>query len=280
MVGSGYSPGSAPSHELNENLPMLELSSVLPITVYGSSISYFTGKLENYFRIKGIPYTLQPMDVQRDAPILREEVGSTQMPAIRLGDGRFMSDTTTIIQWLEEQFPEPTFPPADPLQQFFCLLLEDYADEWLWRPAMHYRWYYEQGARFASDHLIREMLTNRIDPGAEASLEGPGGEQRKHPSKRIVGGNSVRQFEIAPEPRFLGPCERSDTHPVVGSAHHPRDRDGYQVQQFVPRFGYIPRVFQVGEMPDERQIHILDRQSDTSATYSRKHVAKVLSCIF
>jgi hypothetical protein len=27
----------------------------------GSSISYFTGKMENYFRLKGIPYRLESM---------------------------------------------------------------------------------------------------------------------------------------------------------------------------------------------------------------------------
>jgi hypothetical protein len=35
--------------------------------------------------------------------------------------------------------------------------LEDYADEWLWRPAMHYRWHYPEGARYASGHLVREL---------------------------------------------------------------------------------------------------------------------------
>ncbi len=47
--------------------------------------------------------------------------------------------------------------PENPLQRFFSLLLEDYADEWLWRPAMHYRWYYPAGARFASYHLASEI---------------------------------------------------------------------------------------------------------------------------
>jgi len=27
-----------------------------PVTLYGSSISYFTGKMEIYFKIRGIPY--------------------------------------------------------------------------------------------------------------------------------------------------------------------------------------------------------------------------------
>jgi hypothetical protein len=40
------------------------------------------------------------------------------------------------------------------------LLLEDYADEWLWRPAMHYRWYYSEGAQFASLHLVDELAAD------------------------------------------------------------------------------------------------------------------------
>jgi hypothetical protein len=29
--------------------------------------------------------------------------------------------------------------PLDPLVAFVSRLVEDYADEWMWRPAMHYR---------------------------------------------------------------------------------------------------------------------------------------------
>ena len=37
-------------------------------------------------------------------------------------------------------------------------LLEDYADEWLWRPAMHYRWSYEADARRAAITWPTEVL--------------------------------------------------------------------------------------------------------------------------
>ncbi len=128
-----------------------------PLTLYGSSISYFTGKLENYLRVKGIPYRLQALTSRRHAPRVRAMTGSTQMPAVEFADGRWMSDSTPIIQWFETTYPDPVVTPVDPLQRFFSLLLEDYADEWLWRPAMHYRWYYEEGARFASCHLANEV---------------------------------------------------------------------------------------------------------------------------
>jgi glutathione S-transferase len=130
---------------------------IFPITVYGSSISYFTGKLENYLRVKSIPYRLQALTSRYHMKIVRENTGSTQMPAVELADGRWMSDSTPIIQWFEREFPEHPVIPEDPLQRFFSLLMEDYADEWLWRPAMHYRWYYQQGALFAGNHLAAEI---------------------------------------------------------------------------------------------------------------------------
>jgi|TARA_B110000503_G_scaffold51450_2_gene83010 glutathione S-transferase len=135
----------------------MSTDTLLPITVYGSSISYFTGKLENYFRIKGIPYQLEALTAPHCMKLVRQNTGSTQMPALLLGDGRWMTDSTAIIQWFEAEFPAPAVIPPDPLQRFFSLLLEDYADEWLWRPAMHYRWYYPEGARYASSHLAREL---------------------------------------------------------------------------------------------------------------------------
>jgi glutathione S-transferase len=131
--------------------------TLLPITVYGSSISYFTGKLENYLRLKGVPYQLQALTHPHTLKRVKQHTGSTQMPALLLGDGRWMTDSTAIIRWFEAECPTPVVIPRDPLQRFFSLLLEDYADEWLWRPAMHYRWHYTEGARYASSHLAREL---------------------------------------------------------------------------------------------------------------------------
>ena len=54
--------------------------SAFPVTVYGSSISYFTGKVETYFRVKGIPYRFEPMKTRSVAPIVKKESGSTQVP--------------------------------------------------------------------------------------------------------------------------------------------------------------------------------------------------------
>ena len=130
----------------------------------GSSISYFTGKMENYFRIKGIPYRFESMRFPGEVKRNKQVLGLSQMPVVQLPDGRWMTDTTKMIQWFEREYPERPILPDDPVQAFVCYLLEDWADEWWWRPAMHYRWYYPEGARFASGHLAQEVMGGLLLP--------------------------------------------------------------------------------------------------------------------
>ena len=144
----------------------MDITAHQPIRLYGSNVSYFTGKLENYFRLKGVPYTLHSMQGPHDFRMVKENLGVSQMPAIQLGDGRWMTDTTKIIQWFEAAYPANPVIPQDPLQGFLCRLIEDYADEWLWRPAMHYRWHYREGAHHLSRHLVDEVMGNIPLPGA------------------------------------------------------------------------------------------------------------------
>lgn len=127
------------------------------IQVYGSRISYYAGKLEAYLRYRGIPYELLPMmDHARE---IRAGAGAVQSPVVRLEDGRWMSDTTPMLAWFEAQREGPSIHPRDPGMRFVALLLEDHADEWLWRPAMHYRWSHRQDREHASGVLADEQLS-------------------------------------------------------------------------------------------------------------------------
>ena len=126
--------------------------------VYGSAISYFTGKLEGYLRYKEIAYERVAMTARHFNRTVPRATGVAQMPAVELPDGRWMTDTTPMIEWLETQYPAPPVIPHDPLQAFASRLLEDYADEWLWRPAMHYRWSYRPDALLLSHRIVTELL--------------------------------------------------------------------------------------------------------------------------
>ena len=128
--------------------------------VYGSVISYFTGKLEGYLRYKGIAYEFVPMTSRYFNRVVPKATGASQMPAVELPDGRWMTDTTPMIAWFETQHPEPMVIPREPLQGFISRLVEDYADEWMWRPAMHYRWSHDPDARLLSHAIATEILAD------------------------------------------------------------------------------------------------------------------------
>ena len=126
--------------------------------VYGSEVSYFTGKFEAYLRFKEIPYERRPMGIYQYLWRIPRKVGVAQLPTVELPGGRWMTDTTPMIAWLEQQHPAPAVIPEDPVQALFALLIEDFGDEWLWRPAMHYRWNNAADRELLSRMLATELI--------------------------------------------------------------------------------------------------------------------------
>jgi glutathione S-transferase len=130
-------------------------------TVYKSDISYFSGKLEAYLRYKEIPHTLVDCN-NNTLAMIAKKTGTRKMPAIEMSNGQWLYDTTPMIQWLEQQHPQQTVLPTEPALRFVALLLEDYADEWLWRPAMWWRWMPKAsrvalGRRIAGDMVSKSL---------------------------------------------------------------------------------------------------------------------------
>ncbi len=134
------------------------------LKLYGLRVSYYTGKMEGYLRYKEIPYDFIALNPKL-MRMLGDKTGAVQMPAIELPDGRFMTDTTPMIDWFEAQYPAPAVIPDDPLLRFLSHLLEDYAEEWLWRPAMHYRWSYVADRMHLSRKIVDEMMGSVPLPG-------------------------------------------------------------------------------------------------------------------
>jgi glutathione S-transferase len=126
--------------------------------VYGCKISYYTGKLETYLRYRSIEYDYSP--TVGNEKRLRAGAGVVQHPVVQLADGSWMTDTTPVIAWLEAKQAAPTIYPADAALRFAALLIEDYADEWLWRPAMHYRWSYRPDRCYAAESLYNDLIAN------------------------------------------------------------------------------------------------------------------------
>ena len=134
---------------------------ILPLDLYGPELSYFTGKLEAVLRYMELPYRRIGKGPIGD---IEKRTGIAQVPALHLADGRWLTDSTPIIHWLDTRYPDVSVTPRDPVCAFFSRLVEDYADEWLWRPAMHYRWDYTESAAHQSRVLAIDDENARDHP--------------------------------------------------------------------------------------------------------------------
>ena len=129
-------------------------------TLYGMDVSYFTGKLEAYLRYKRVPYVRVETTQRLLLGPLRRHTGVMKVPVVVTPEGRWLQDSTPMIDWFEARFAAGAVLPDDAVQATCCRLLEDYADEWLWRPALHYRWSYRRDARLLGDRIAAEVLSD------------------------------------------------------------------------------------------------------------------------
>lgn len=114
-----------------------------PFRLYLYEVSYYSGKIEMYMRYKEIPFERVELTAGRAVDVLYKNTGIMKVPAVETADGRWLKDSTPMIDWFEKEYPESEVVPREPVRLFLSKLVEDYADEWLWRPAMYYRWKYD-----------------------------------------------------------------------------------------------------------------------------------------
>lgn len=147
-----------------------------PYVLYGWHLSLYSGKTRAYLRYKGIPHVEKPPRAWTLRTI-RRRTGATVMPVVVTPEGEWLQDTSTIMDRLEERFPEPAVLPATPRQRIAALLLEAWGDEFWLPSAMHYRWSFpENYPLFEHDSggqllpLAPGFLRRRIAAGTAAAM--------------------------------------------------------------------------------------------------------------
>ena len=112
--------------------------------LYLMDISYFSGKLEMYFRYRDFKFKrVEP--TMSELFEIKKQTGTSQVPLVYdVAESRWLRDTTYIIQYMENKYVDEqsrvSVFPTCPVQRFVSVLLEDFADEYMWRPAMYMRW--------------------------------------------------------------------------------------------------------------------------------------------
>jgi len=134
------------------------MSKHAPFTLYRMDISYFSGKLEAYLGYKEVPYKKEEAHHKVLFGTVFRNTGTMKVPAIETADGLWLKDSTPMIRWFEREYPQNPVLPADPALAFIAALIEDYGDEWLWRPAMWWRWVPMGSRRLLGYRIATEVL--------------------------------------------------------------------------------------------------------------------------
>lgn len=109
-------------------------------TLFGTEMSYFSGKARAYLRWKGVDFKETPPtpDIMKSEIIAN--IGWPVIPVLKTPEGSYVQDTSDIIAHFEGARGTIPAIPETPLQKFVTYLLQLFADEWMTLPAMHYRW--------------------------------------------------------------------------------------------------------------------------------------------
>lgn len=140
---------------------MKDPASLEPYTLHIYDISYFSGKMQAYLAYKGIMHRAHEITWQELVDRVAPRTGLVEVPVIECANGLFMRDSTAMIEWFERHYRDAPVLPDDPASAFHCLLLEDYADEGLRRPALYFRWAFDKDAGLYSRRFPRISFHTR-----------------------------------------------------------------------------------------------------------------------
>jgi glutathione S-transferase len=90
--------------------------------------SHFNEKARWALDYKRVPHLRHSLIPGFHVPVVRRMTGSTHVPVLKL-DGKAISDSSRIIEALEQAYPEHPLYPADPDERRRALEMEDYFDE-------------------------------------------------------------------------------------------------------------------------------------------------------
>ena len=124
------------------------------VTLYGSSLSLYTGRARSYLIKAGIPYEETLPNSPHFAKNVLPKMGERQsIPVIETEDGEVIRDGAAIIDHFEASNSQP-ISPVTPKQKTLSLLFDVIGTEGLLRPAMHYRWNFpEENLEFLTFHF-------------------------------------------------------------------------------------------------------------------------------
>lgn len=112
-----------------------------PYVLYAMPASLYSGKARSYLRTHPIEYVERAPGDPRYHAEIEPVIGRWIIPVLQCPDGTIVQDTVDIIGHLDATVPaDRSAFPGTPVLRAVAHLLELFGGEGLLRPAMHYRW--------------------------------------------------------------------------------------------------------------------------------------------
>ncbi len=157
------------------------------ITIYQFEVSPFCDKVRRACRFKDLAFT------EHEVSLLGAGKYSSakKLPVID-DNGTRVEDSTQILHYLEQTYPDNALYPEDPDQLALCHILEDWADESLYYYDIALHFSFPENARRRADHLLKHekgWLRTLIGPLVPSLLRKAGEAQGagRRPREVILG---------------------------------------------------------------------------------------------
>lgn len=133
------------------------------ITLYGSPLSLYTGKVRSYLIKSHLPYReVLPNSPHFEEAVLPQMGGRRSIPTVKTATGEVIRDGAAIIDHYEA-LNDNLFSPRTAKQNIISKLLDVIGMEGLLRPAMHYRWNF--------DNVNKEFIKFHFQTFVPANLD-------------------------------------------------------------------------------------------------------------
>ena len=151
-------------------------------TLHGSPSSLYTGKVRSYLRKQQINFVEAHPSSDRYTANVVPVVGRWIIPVLQTPDGRLIQDGADIIDHFERGATATRYPayPTTPRHLAVSHVFELFGGEGLLRPAMHYRWNFnDQNRAFLEDEFTTSLFPPMPAEQAAAFFLHSSGRMRK-----------------------------------------------------------------------------------------------------
>ena len=147
-------------------IQLVQVKTRMTYRLYGTPGSLYTGKARSYLIKQGIAFENRAAGEERFRAEIVPKIGRWIIPVLEGEDGEIVQDGSDIITHFEsrETTRHPAFP-ATPLHALIGQIFELFGGEGLLRPAMHFRWNFDDINR---DFLAEDFPAALAPTGASA----------------------------------------------------------------------------------------------------------------